>query len=162
MPEPAAGQPLMPYPGLRVSVGDLKADSGTDAYKGVIILEGGVPSDYVISPSTNFQVQTQIRCAVGGFVFTLPAGLVTKFYIRLVDTNNDIPGSPFTGLPLAVMGTPSGDHGKDGPFDEVRWYSINSPNIPALPAGEYRILVKGTDASAKVFFLHDDTVILVA
>jgi hypothetical protein len=166
MPEPSAGQPFNDYPGTRISVGDLKAPYGSDAAKGVIILEGGphpIPSDYVISPSVDFKVQVQIRTATD-HAFAFSGNLVTNFYVRNLVTLALVGAGPYLGDPPAMMAAPAGDHGQDDPNDVVTWYSIDSALIQALPAGNmdaYEILVVGVDMATGAFFVHKDTVILV-
>jgi hypothetical protein len=163
MPEPTMGQPFIPYPGLRISVGDLFAAPGTAAYWGVIIIDPNapvnVPSHYIISPIGPFQVQAQIRTVLAGADFFLPDTLVTQFIIQNILTG--APAGTFTGQPPVTMAQPAGDHGLDGPFDtgHLEWFAINSPMIPALPAGLYRILVVGHDGD--VLFFNEDTIILV-
>jgi hypothetical protein len=160
MPEPSVGQPFMVYPGLRISVGDMKAQFGTDAGMGVIILNGGVPTSYIITPNDTFTVQAQMRAALGGAPFPLPASLVTRFYIQDLITGVQIPGSPFIGGSPMVLPAPIGDHGRDGVFDVVTWYSIDSPVVPPLPIGVYKISVIGSGGS--VMFPHADTILQVA
>jgi len=159
MPEPSAGQPFVAYGGARVSVGDLGANYGTEAGMGVVILELGMPADYIISPPAPFTAQAQVRTALGGAPYVLPVTLVTNFHIVELLTGAAVAGSPFLGAAPVPIPTPAGDHGTDGPWDSVTWYAIDSPAIPILPAGIYRITVVGHDGA--VLFVHDDTVILV-
>jgi len=150
----------MAFPGLRISVGDLGATFGAPAGQGVVILEAGVPTSYIISPPVPFQVQAQIRTALGALDYTLPGVLTTSFHVQDLITGTPVPGSPFAGLAPTPMAAPLGDSGPGGLFDHVNWYSINSPVIPALPAGTYKITVIG--AGGGVLFVHSDTIIQVA
>jgi hypothetical protein len=162
MPEPAAGQPFIAHPGLRISVGDVGAPFGTEAGAGVIILDqaAAVPTPFIISPPAPFVVRAQVRTAQAGAPFNFPAGYTTSFYIQDLLTNAPVAGSPFPAPAAPVaMPAPPGDSGPGGLFDQVVWYSIDSPVIPALPVGSYKVTVIGS--GGMVFFVHDDTVILV-
>jgi hypothetical protein len=161
MAEPTEGEPFFAYPGERTSVGDVGAALGTEARRGVVILEAGIPSSNIVGSGATFTVRAQIRTAkAGGVPFALPAALVTHFHIHDLFTGAAAPGSPFTGLAPIVMATPVGDSGPAGAFDNVRWYSIDSPAIAALPDGTYRITVHG-HAAPGVMLVHDGTIVHV-
>ena len=156
------GQPFLAYPGVRLGVGDVNAGFGTDASKGVQVLEAGVPAPFIIPSGGSFTIQTRVRTALGGAIYNLPTSLVTNFYVYDLFSNSPAPGSPFVGGAPLVVPAPAGDHGKDGTFDNVVWYSIETPQINGLPDGTYRITVHGrTTAAEGVLFIEDGTILQV-
>ena len=164
MPEPSMGQPFIVHPGLRISVGYLGAVNGTPAQRGVVILENGIESNYVISPNLPFQVQAQVRTVLAGANYPLPPELTVEFRIYDLVTGALHMG-PITGSAPVVMTpapvedpvppTPSPSYGPE----IIVWYAINTPVINPLPVGAYRITVIGR--ANYVFFIHDDTELLV-
>ena len=155
MPEPSKGQPYFAWPGLRISVGDPDAANGTDAQRGVIIRESGVPVGYIISPNVPFQVQAQVRAVLAGAPF--PLGLTVQFRVFNINTGLLVLGPLNAVAPYAISPAPNGDT-PAGAFEFITWTAYDSPPI-TLPAGDYRITVRGVGGS--VFFLHDDTTILI-
>jgi hypothetical protein len=162
MSRPREGEPFFPYPGLRISAGDTEAAPGTDAWKGVIVHDpGGPPTNHIIDTGDAFDLEVQFRTANGGIAFPLPTPtLDVRFHVHGLD-GNPAPGSPFpaVGAP-ATIATPAGDHGTDGAFDVIQWYSSTVTGIN-LPDGTYRVTVCGHESAAGILFVHDYTLIHV-
>ena len=157
MAEPQAGQPFNASPGLRVSIGDPDATAGTDAYKGVLVLQGGV-SDPIPSAANPIDVKVYFKTALGGAGYDLPAGMDVDIHVRDL-AGDPVAGSPFTGGGL-VLDTPAGAAAAAA-GDIVRWKS-STATIPAatlLDDTTYRITVDADDVGVSVFFFHDLTII---
>lgn len=155
MPEPTKAQPYFAFPGLRISVGDPDAANGTNAQRGVIILDNGIPVGYIIQPNTPFQVQAQVRAALAGAPF--PLNLTVQFRVFNLNTGAPV-GVPINAAAVnPIVPAPTGDT-PAATFEFITWTAYDSPPI-TLPAGEYRVTVRGIGGN--VFFLHDDTPILV-
>ena len=160
MSGPVEGEPFFAYAGLRISAGDIGAAPGTDAWKAVVVLDPtGMPSANIIDAGAAFNVEVRIRTALAGIGFPLPPTLSVAFHVHDL-TGTPAAGSPFAGTAPAPIATPGTDHGPDGPFDVVTWYSSTTAPI-ALPNGTYRITVHGHEAAAGLMFFHDGTVVHV-
>lgn len=156
MAEPQVGQPFNASPGLRVSIGDPDATAGTDAYKGVLILQGGV-SDPLPSAADPIDVKVYFKTALGGAAYVLPAGMSVTVHVR--DLAGDPPGGPFAGTAL-VADIPDGA-APAAAGDVVTWQS-STASIPATTLADdttYRITVDADDVGLPVFFFHDLTII---
>ena len=157
MAETQAGQPFNASPGLRVSIGDPDAAAGTDAYKGVIVLQGGV-SDPIPNAANPIDVKVYFKTALGAAAYILPVGMSVTIHVRDL-AGDPVAGSPFAGGGL-VADTPAGAAAAVAP-DVVTWRS-SSVTIPAatlLDDTTYRITVDADDAPTQVFFFHDLTII---
>ncbi len=162
MSGPVMGEPFVAYPGPRLSVGDTGASPGTDAWKGVVVLDPTLaPSFNIIQHGGSFNLQVMIRTAVpiyGGFA--VPPATSIHFFIHNL-YGAAVPGSPFPGTAPAQVPAPGGDHGADGLNDHVLWFSSTTAAPIALADGTYRITVVGHNAPMGEFCYHDGTVVLV-
>lgn len=155
------GEPFLPYPGLRVSAGDPGATPGTDASRAVDVLDpAGMPSPNIIDPGATFGLTVFFRVALGGIAFPLPATLSVNFHVINIRTGAEVAGSPFPGTAPATAAR-AGDHGQDGPFDVISWFSSTTVAPIALGQGTYRILVHGHETVAGLMFFHEGTVVHV-
>jgi hypothetical protein len=151
------GQPFDPSPGLRVSIGDPDAAPGTDAYKGVIVLQGGDP-DPIPKAANPIDVKVYFKTALGA-AYILPEDMSVTVHVR--DLAGDPGGlSPFTGEALVHPDVPAGATvGAAG--DIVNWFS-SSVTIDAATLADdttYRITVDADDVDTGVFFFCDLTII---
>jgi hypothetical protein len=161
MPHPERGQPFTAAPGLRFSVGDPFATSGTVAYEGVVV--GAPPFDVpppnIVPPGIPVRLTIHLRDAdrLGG-VWLNPAiaSAFVNYHITNVETNTLV--GTFPGGPIVATAPPPG---ASPPLagEVVQWYSSTSPPIN-LPAGAtYRALahVHGTGIYANVFGAYHDS-----
>jgi hypothetical protein len=159
MPHPEAGQPFVITPGLRLSIGDPDAALGTDAYNGVVVLEAGAPSPYIVDDTDSFDIKAYFKTNLGFVPFPLPGTFSVEFHFNDLQ-GNPVAGSPFAGDPLVVPDVPAGAAVATPP-DVVTWHS-STATIPAstlAPGSTYRVTTHGYDAAGMVFAFHDGTII---
>jgi hypothetical protein len=158
-----AGEPFLTFPGQAFSVGDVSAAPGTEASKGVLVVDPtGQPSPNLIDSGGAFGLEVRFRMAVPGF-WTLPATWDIQFYIH--DLTGAAPVPPIAGSAPTPMATfPLGDSGIRGPGDQVYWSESTCAGI-SLADGTYRITVVGHDTATPspwgLMFFHDGTVVHV-
>ena len=172
MSGPRQGEPYYNFPGPtpledkpnRLTIGDMDAAPGTDAWKGVIVEDPtGIPSPNIIDAASPFNLEVQIKCATaipGGF--PLPATLSVNFH-----ANNLLTGAfagTFAGAGPTLIPEANWPNGHTGPRvtpgDFVDWYSFTANGL-TLPNGSYRIITHGHDTASGLMFFHDGTVIHV-
>ena len=163
MTGPQQGEPYAPWPGPAVSVGDMRAAPGTEAWKAVTVVDPtGIPSPNIIDTGAPFDLEVRLRCSTmipAGY--PIPPGLSANFHALNL----------LTGTPAGIFGAagptlipqaswPDGDSGPRGIGDVVTWYRFNAAGLN-LPDGTYRIIVHGHDVASGLMFFHDGTVIHV-
>jgi hypothetical protein len=163
MTQPQPGQPFAASPGLRLSTGDPDATPGTDAYKGVIILEAGAPVPNIVDAAVDFDIKVFFKTLMGFAVYELDEdNFEVSIHVR--DLAGDaVLGSPFSPAgapPYLVEEEPDGASLPVAP-DQVKWYSstVTIPGGTLAADTTYRITVDGDDAATHVFAFHDGTVI---
>lgn len=164
MAGPTAGQPYLPAPGIRLSIGDPAAALGTDAHLGVVILDpSGVPSPNIVDSTQPFDISVFFKTLNGVVAFDLPAAtFAVEFHIHEL-AGALVGGSPFAGAALVDLVAAAQPAGAVGPvgIDKVKWYS-STVNIPAgtlVANTTYRITVVGHDTAGDTIAFHDGTII---
>jgi hypothetical protein len=161
MSGPIAGEPFFSFPGAAISVGDVAAVPGTEAWRGVVVVDpAGIPAPYIIDSGDSFDLEARIRTALAGPAFPIPPGLNVQFHIRDLFTGVAVAGSPFAGTAVAPIAAPAGDTGPRGGGDTVIWYSSTATGI-ALADGTYRVTVLGNESVGGLMFVDDSTVVHV-
>ena len=157
MSGPEMGQPYYPYPGSRVSIGDLEAPLGTEAREGLRYLDpSGEPSPKIIPTGGSVNLFLRLRTVETGSDYDPHlAGLTTEALVVNALTGDPAPGSPFAGSPPVSIATPDGDHGVDGTNDHIRWFEIEFGPITGLPDATYRVIIHGDSPSNLNFFYED-------
>ena len=164
MQGPQAGEPYFPYPGPAVSIGDMGAMSGTEAWRAVTVVEDptiDLPSSTIIDEGRPFNLRVNFRCANVGSAYALPATFFGNFHALNLLTGTPAAGSPFPAALPTPIAAPIGASGVRGVGDVVTWYSFTAAGLITLPPGTYRIIVHGHEPGAGLMFFHDGTVIHV-
>lgn len=161
MSGPRQGEPYYDFPGPAVSIGDMLAGSGTNAWKGVIVVDPtGTPTSNIIDTGNPFNLEVQIKCCTaipGGY--PLPAALLVNFHATNLLTGAPAGTFPSTGPTSISAPTGAVDRPHTNP-DYVNWYSFTATGL-TLPNGSYRIITHGHDSASGLMFFHDGTVIHV-
>jgi len=161
MSHPAEGEPFAAYPGPRISAGDPGATPGTDAWKAVVVKDpNGIPTSHIIDSGDPFDLEVRFRAALGYMPFPPLTNMQVEFHIHDL-TGAVATGTPVNGAtPVEMPTDPTGDHGTDGTFDYVSWWSSTAAGI-TLADGTYRITVHGYESTYGLMVVHVGTTVHV-
>lgn len=159
MSKPSEGQPYNGVTGL--TIGQFAAAPGTDAYKGVIVVDNdGQPAsnvvDAVLAAGFNLKVYFLME---QGLMFAWPAGFDVDFHIRDLGGANVL-GSPFNVTPVVSPDVPPGAAPVIlGHFASWASASVNIPGGTLTPGESYRVTVEGKDPVMQIYGVHDSTIV---